>query len=129
MPRKKTIQPEALDRFTLPDGTVVEVRDFITREIGRGADKKFLATELDNQVLLGLFDDLLSTDISRISRTRAAVLSDHAMARYLLDGGYEMDERTARRHGKSIRTQYQIWMRLLEESNNELYRYILRPPQ
>lgn len=129
MPRKKTIQPEPLDRLTLPDGTVAEVRDFITREIGRGADKKFLATELDNQVVLGLFDDLLSTDISQISRARAAVLSDHAMARYLLDGGYEMDERTARRHGKSIRQKYRVWMLLAEKHNPELHRYILRPAQ
>jgi len=120
MARKKTIQPEPLYRLVLTDGTIAEVRDFITREIGRGTDKKFLSEELDNQVLLGIFDDLLSSDTSRIQRARAAVLSDHAMSRHLLNGGYEMDERTARRHGKSIRKQYQVWVKLVEKHNPAL---------
>ena len=50
MPRKTTIQPAPLETFVLDDGTVIEVRDRETREIGRGLDKKFNAEELDWQV-------------------------------------------------------------------------------
>jgi hypothetical protein len=127
MPRKKTIQPAPLDSFTLDDGVLVEIRDNETREIGRGLDKRYLSEELDNQVLVGIFDDLLSEDVLRSKRAREAVVSDHALARHLLKGGYEMDDRTARRHGKSVREKYQIWIQLVEEHNPELYRYILRP--
>jgi len=59
MPRKKTIQPEPSAVITLEDGTIVEVRNHETREIGRGQDKKFESEEMDNQVLIGLFDDLV----------------------------------------------------------------------
>ena len=127
MPRKKTIQPEPSEVITLEDGTVVEVRNHETREIGRGQDKKFESEEMDNQVLIGLFDDLLSAEPQRHSRATTALESDHAMARHLLDGGYEMDERTARRHGKSIRGKYRVWMRLVEQHKPDVYRYILRP--
>ncbi len=111
----------------MEDGTIVEVRNHETREIGRGQDKKFESEEMDNQVLIGLFDDLLSAEPQRHSRATTALESDHAMARHLLDGGYEMDERTARRHGKSIRGKYRVWMRLVEQHKPDVYRYILRP--
>lgn len=127
MPRKKTIQPEPSAVITLEDGTIVEVRNHETREIGRGLDRKFESEEMDNQVLIGLFDDLMSAEPQRHSRATTALESDHAMARHLLDGGYEMDERTARRHGKSIREKYRVWMRLVEQHKPDVYRYILRP--
>ena len=127
MPRKKTVQPEPSEVITLEDGTIVEVRNHETREIGRGLDKKFESEEMDNQVLTGLFDDLLSADPRRHERATTALKSDHAMARHLLDGGYEMDERTARRHGKSIREKYRDWLRLVEEHSPDIYRYVLRP--
>ena len=127
MPRKKTVQPEPSEVITLEDGTIVEVRNHETREIGRGLDRKFESEEMDNQVIIGLFDDLLSSDLLRHSRATTALESDHALARHLLYGGYEMDERTARRHGKSIRGKYRVWLRLVEEHNPDIYRYILRP--
>ena len=127
MPRKKTIQPEPSETLTLEDGTVVEIRNHETREIGRGQDKKFESEELDNQALGGLFDDLLSAEAWRHTRATTAFESDHAMARHLLGGGYELDDRTARRHGKSIREKYRVWMLLVEEHNPDMYRYILRP--
>jgi hypothetical protein len=102
MPRKKTIQPEPSEVITLEDGTIVEVRNHETREIGRGLDRKFESEEMDNQVLIGLFDDLLSSDPLRHSRATTALESDHSLARHLLDGGYEMDERTARRQSQLI---------------------------
>ena len=106
MPRKKTIQPEPLYTLTTDNGIVAEVRDFATREIGPGMDKQFLSEELDWQVLLGLCDDLLSGSVDRVSRANTALASNHAMERFLHQGGYEMDERTGRRHGKSIRQKY-----------------------
>ena len=106
MPRKKTIQPQPLQQFDLEDGTTVEVRDWRTREIGQGKDKKFNAEEVDWQVLNGLFDDLQSEDKSRQTRAQAALGSNGAMERFLYSAGYEMDERTGRRYGKSIREKY-----------------------
>ena len=104
MPRKKTIQPPPSETFALDDGTIVEVRDRETREIGRGLDKKFSAEELDWQVINGLFDDLRSGNRARELRAQSALASNHAMERFLYEGGYDdMDERTRRRHGKSIR--------------------------
>jgi hypothetical protein len=106
MPRKKTVQPQPLNQFDLEDGTLVEVRDWRTREIGQGLDKQFNAEELDWQVLNGLFDDLQSEDKSIQTRALAALVSNGAMERFLYSAGYEMDERTGRRHGKSIREKY-----------------------
>jgi hypothetical protein len=40
MPRKKTIQPQPLESFSLLDGTLVEVRDETCQEIGRGLHKR-----------------------------------------------------------------------------------------
>lgn len=104
MPRKTTIQPAPLENFVLDDGTVVEVRDRETREIGRGLDKKFNAEELDWQVVNGLVDDLRSGNRDRMLRAQSALASNHAMERFLYEAGYDdMDERTRRRHGKAIR--------------------------
>jgi hypothetical protein len=113
MPRRPTVQPSPLETFTLDDGTLVEVRDHATREIGRGLDKKFLAEETDWQVLHGLVDDLESGDPARITRAGDALASNHAMERYLYAGEYGMNERTGRRHGKSIRKKYQTLMRIV----------------
>lgn len=106
MPRKKTIQPAPLHTFTTDNGIVAEVRDYATREIGPGLDKKFIAEELDWQVLNGIFDDLMSNSAVRVSRANTALESNHAMERYLNVGDYGLEERTGRRHGKSIRKKY-----------------------
>ena len=112
MPRKPTLQPAPVESFTLNDGTAVEVRDRHTREIGRGLDKKWVSEELDWQVLIGLIDDLISGRPQRRARAMTALKSDHAMARHLLNGGYDMDDRTARRHGRKIRTRYRQTQRI-----------------
>jgi len=113
MPRKKTIQPAPLESFDLKDGTLVEIRDWRTREIGQGLDKKFNSEELDWQILNGLFDDLNSGNPCRESRAEKALSSNAAMERFLFDAGYEMDERTGRRHGKSIREKYTQMQRIV----------------
>ena len=107
MPRKQTIQPAPLESFNLEDA-VVEIRDWRTREIGRGADKKFNSEELDWQVLNGLFDDLQSGSSDRRLRAEKALSSNASMERFLYSAGYEMDERTGRRHGKSIREKHNL---------------------
>jgi hypothetical protein len=113
MPRKQTIQPIPLSYFNLEDGTVVEIRDWRTREIGRGADKKFIAEDLDWQVLNGLFDDLMSGNPFRENRATEALASNAALERFLFGGGYEFDERTGRRHGKTVREKYTQIRRIL----------------
>ena len=40
MPRKKTVQPDPLEYFTLDDGTIVEIRDESCKIIGRGLHKR-----------------------------------------------------------------------------------------
>lgn len=119
MPRKRTVQPEPSESFTLDDGTIVEVRNHNTREIGRGLDKKFNADELDWQVLLGLFDDLQSQSQFRQERAKTALESNHALARFLLDNDYEMDQRTATRHGKSIRIKFAQSMEIYNNNKTQ----------
>ena len=97
----------------MDDGTVVEIRDWRTREIGRGQDKKFNSTELDWQVLRGLFDDLESGESDRVEKAEKALASNAAMERFLFAAGYEMDERTGRRHGKSIIEKYTQMRRIV----------------
>lgn len=113
MPRKKSVQPAPLESFNLDDGTLVEIRDWRTREIGPGRDKKFNAEELDWQILHGLFDDLSSGDSVRQDRAEKALASNAAMERFLYQAGYEMDERTGRRHGKSIKEKYSQMRRIV----------------
>lgn len=113
MPRKKAIQPQPLVSFSLTDGTLVEVRDWRTREIGQGQDKKFNSEELDWQLLNGLFDDLGSGDRIREDRATEALTSNAAMERFLFNAGYEMDERTGRKHGKAIREKYAQMRRIV----------------
>lgn len=113
MPRKQTIQPTPLKSFNLEDGSLVEIRNWRTREIGRGADKKFNSEEMDWQVLDGLFDDLQSGCSDRRIRAEKALSSNAAMERFLYSAGYEMDERTGRRHGKSIREKYSLMRQIV----------------
>ena len=101
----------------MEDGTVVEIRNHETREIGRGQDKKFESEEMDNQALVGLFDDLLSAELWRRNRAKTAFESNHAMARHLLGGGYEMDVRLAgyrRIRTGSTRIVYRVHAQAIE---------------
>jgi hypothetical protein len=97
----------------LDDGTVVEVRDHRTREIGRGLERKFNSEEMDWQVLLGLVDDLQSEVPDRVQRANDALATNAAMERHLHAGDYGLDERTGRRHGASIREKYAQTMRIV----------------
>ena len=114
MPRRKTIQPEPLLAFEL-DGQAFEIRDKNTWGIGRGQNKKFLSRETNSQILNGLIDDLQSCNKKREKRAMKALSSQSALDRYITEAGYEMDERTGRRHGKCIIKEYQLLMKLVEE--------------
>ena len=70
MPRKKTIQPEPLKTSELEDGTIVEIRDHETREIGRGLDKRWKAENLVDGILLHLVDMIQGHDSQK---TRQAI--------------------------------------------------------
>jgi hypothetical protein len=113
MPRKKTMQPTPLESFSLLDRTSVEIRNWQTREIGRGKDKQFASEELDWQVLTGLIDDLMSANNHLKNRALAALVSNSSMERFLYYASYGLDERTGRRHGKAIREKYQKVMRIV----------------
>jgi hypothetical protein len=60
MPRKKTIQPLPLKEFTLPDGTVVEIRDETCKIIGRGLHKRDAYEKKRDEVLAKVVDDYLT---------------------------------------------------------------------
>ena len=51
MPRKKTVQPEPTETFTLDDGTIAEVRDEDAKLIGRGSHKHDTLYELRVRIL------------------------------------------------------------------------------
>ena len=60
MPRKKTIQPEPTETFTLDDGTIVEVRDEGAKLIGRGSHKHDTLYELRVRILEWVVNHYLS---------------------------------------------------------------------
>ncbi len=114
MPRPKTIQPNPLTTFKL-ESQIFEVRDKNTWEIGRGQDKNFLFRETNSQILNGLLDDLQSGNRKREEQAREALSSQSAMDKFINKAGYEMDERTGRRHGKFIIGEFQLLMKLVRE--------------
>lgn len=59
MPRKPTIQPEPLNKFTLPDGTLVEVRDEDCWEIGRGQQQRSAHVAMRDKILVWVVDQYL----------------------------------------------------------------------
>lgn len=115
MPRKKTVQPKPLQVICTED-LEIEIRDSATQLIGRGLDKKFESDELNNQVLLGLVDDLLSGDRNRIKRAEGALSSNQKMSTYLQLAGYELEPRSCRRHAKAIHDHYEKIKHLISNS-------------
>lgn len=55
MPRKKTIQPDPLESYTLEDGTIVEHRDETCQEIGKGLHKRNEYEAIRDAVLEQIF--------------------------------------------------------------------------
>ena len=63
MPRKKTIQPEPLETFTIDEGRItVEIRDGTCNIIGRGLHKRDTHEELRVRVLVWVIDQYLSSE-------------------------------------------------------------------
>ena len=63
MPRKKTIQPDALETFTIDEGRItVEIRDGTCNIIGRGLHKRDTHEELRVGVLEWVVDQYLSSE-------------------------------------------------------------------
>ena len=63
MPRKKTVQPEPLETFTIDDGRItVEIRDGSCNIIGRGLHKRDTHEELRVQVLDWVVSHYLSSE-------------------------------------------------------------------
>ncbi len=55
MPRKKTIQPNPIESFSLEDGTIVEVRDETCLETGKGLYKRHEYEAIRDAVLEQIF--------------------------------------------------------------------------
>ena len=108
MPRKKTVQPKPLEIIETP-GFTIEVVDKDTRQIGRGQDKAFNASEFDFQVLNKLVDMYLSKSQSQ-HELAIELLEGHRkaskLARQLQIWGYDEEERSLREHAKSIRRHW-----------------------
>ena len=61
MPRKKTVQPEPLERFHLPDGTEVDIVDETCWPIGRGQHfARDFQSQIVEPILKKIVDDYLS---------------------------------------------------------------------
>jgi hypothetical protein len=70
MPRKKTVQPQPLERFHLEDGTEVDIIDETCWPIGRG---QHAALDFETQRLEPIIKDIISiywdqTDSKRLKK-------------------------------------------------------------
>ena len=82
MPRKKTVQPDSLERFHLPDGTEVEVINESCWPIGRGQHSaREFATRKLNPIIENLGDILVNSD--GIEKVEAILASPSTFARHI----------------------------------------------
>ena len=101
MPRRKTVQPEPLERFYLPDGTEVEVIDESCWPVGRGqhSAREFTTRKLD-PILENLGDILENSD--GIEKVEAILASPSTFARHIAGigvfGEEGSDDTNARKH-------------------------------
>jgi hypothetical protein len=112
MPRKKTVQPAPKETIHTRD-LVIEVRDRDTREIGRGKDKEFAASELDSQVLHGLVDMYQSSDPRKKAKAHDLLESPRGVSRLAKEmevWGYDLSDRALREHARNIRREWSILM-------------------
>jgi hypothetical protein len=112
MPRKKTVQPAPKETIYTED-FVIEIRDKDTREIGRGKDKEFDASELDSQVLHGLVDMYQSADPRKRAKALDLLESPRGASRLAKElelWGYELSDRALREHAHNIRREWSILM-------------------
>ncbi len=124
MPRKKTIQPEPLKTSELEDGTIVEIRDHETREIGRGLDKRWKAENLVDGIFLHLVDMIQGHD-SQKTRQAIEVLESPkgipAFIRLLLEWEYEESDRTLRKYAKACRAKWLTLCNACREAGKDPY--------
>ena len=101
MPRRKTAQPEPLERFYLTDGTEVNVIDESCWPIGRGqhSAKEFATRKLD-PIIENLGDILVNSD--GIEKVEAILASPSTFARHIarigVFGEEGSDDTNARKH-------------------------------
>ena len=86
MPRRKTVQPEPLERFYLPDGTEVEVIDETCWPVGRGQHSALEFTEKRfNPIIEDLGRILEKSD--GIEKVRAILASPSTFVRHIAEIG------------------------------------------
>ena len=133
MPRKKTIQPEPLDRFYLEDGTEVVIIDETCWPIGRGQHfaKEFEKT-VQGFILEKLGDDLLNPDRAKKVATYMETPTRFAsqVAAWGLLGEYGNDDTHVRKHWyPKINKVYNTLMRALAEKPDHRLTVRLMPKQ
>ena len=71
MPRKKTIQPDPIESYTLEDGTIVEHRDETCQEIGKGLHKRNEYEAIRDAVLESIYPIYIDKNGRKIIRSRS----------------------------------------------------------
>tara|TARA_E500000178_G_scaffold287291_1_gene289438 strand:- start:203 stop:586 length:384 start_codon:yes stop_codon:yes gene_type:complete len=124
MPRKKTIQPEPLKTFELEDGTIVEIRDHETREIGRGLDKQWKAENLVDGILEQLVNMIQGPDAGQTKKAIEVLESPKGVPvfiRLLQMWGYEESDRTLRKYATACRAKWLTLCNACREAGKDPY--------
>ena len=122
MPRKKTVQPEPIETFTLDDGTIVEVRGDGTKLIGRGSHKHDTHEELRIRILDWVVNHYLShkgpkpveRDFMKSASELEAEMSRSGLFPEVTDLGS-----VRKRLYPWVRDHLGVFTKLVEENNNK----------
>ena len=118
MPRKKTIQPEPIESFTLDDGTIIEIRDESCQIKSRGSHKRD-AYEKNRDNILEKVVPMYVTPAGRkkrSSRQKDILKSASEFERwYTIEGFPERNEAEVRKRlYKDIKSNVQTYINAVE---------------
>jgi hypothetical protein len=119
MPRKKTVQPEPTETFTLDDGTIVEVRDDGTKLIGRGSHKHDTLYELRVRILEWVYFSLEGPKPVKRDFMKSASALEAEMARSGLFPEVTDLGAVRKRIYPWVRDHLGVLTKLVEENNNK----------
>ncbi|MGB2532645.1 MAG: hypothetical protein ACPH95_02210 [Porticoccaceae bacterium] len=120
MPRKKTIQPDPIESFSLEDGTIVEVRDETCKEIGKGLHKRNDYEAIRDAVLERIFATYIDENGKKTLGNRD---NDILKSGYTFDSWYvlnrfpDRDESQIRKKlYKDIKTNIKVYIDAIESN-------------
>ena len=129
MPRKKTVQPDPIDAFTINDevlgDVLVEVRGDGTWEIGRGQHMKNKYDEWFSEVLVWVADQYLTSDgpkrrsSTQVDILKSAAVFDRALQRSLFYPDYPETTSVRKRLYPDILRHKNALERALAENNKK----------